>query len=85
MDGADRARVLATMFAGKEAVVKALNLADRTFSWRDIEVLPHQGGKAVVNLRGSLGGANAGSAGPVICLALACAGDLVLALAVVQS
>ena len=77
----DAAVCLATLFATKEAVVKALGVTDQAFSWRDIEVLPERGATVVVNLHGAF----QGLAPSGIRVALTRAGDLVLALAVVQS
>jgi holo-[acyl-carrier protein] synthase len=43
---------LATRFAGKEAVMKALGTGIRGISWREIEILAEPSGKPVINLYG---------------------------------
>ncbi len=43
---------LASRFAGKEAVMKALGTGIRGISWREIEILAEPSGKPVVNLSG---------------------------------
>ena len=44
---------LATRFAGKEAVIKALGTPlDRGFRWKDVEILSEPSGKPVVRLYG---------------------------------
>lgn len=44
---------LATRFAGKEAVIKALGTPlDRGFTWQDVEILSEPSGKPVVHLYG---------------------------------
>ena len=43
---------LATRFAGKEAVMKALGTGTRGVGWKDIEILRNQLGTPVVNLYG---------------------------------
>jgi holo-[acyl-carrier protein] synthase len=43
---------LASRFAGKEAVMKALGTGIRGISWREIEISAEPGGKPVVNLYG---------------------------------
>jgi holo-[acyl-carrier protein] synthase len=43
---------LATRFAGKEAVMKALGTGARGVSWREIEILSEPSGKPLVNLYG---------------------------------
>jgi holo-[acyl-carrier protein] synthase len=43
---------LASRFAGKEAVMKALGTGVRGISWREIEILAEPSGKPVVNLYG---------------------------------
>lgn len=49
----DHTPSLATRFAGKEAVVKALGTpGDRGFRWKDIEILSEPSGKPVVRLYG---------------------------------
>ncbi len=45
---------LASRFAAKEAVIKALGGMSRGFSWREIEVLSDPRGKPLVNLYGSV-------------------------------
>ena len=45
---------LATRFAGKEAIVKALGTsADRGFRWKEIEILSEPSGKPTVHLHGN--------------------------------
>ena len=45
---------LATRFAGKEAIVKALGTpTDRGFKWKDIEILSEPSGKPTVHLHGN--------------------------------
>jgi holo-[acyl-carrier protein] synthase len=41
---------LAARFAAKEAVMKALNIQDRSIKFTDIEVLPESGGRPSVRL-----------------------------------
>ncbi len=44
---------LATRFAGKEAVIKALGVPNKGLgSWREIEILPDSAGKPLVHLYG---------------------------------
>jgi holo-[acyl-carrier protein] synthase len=43
---------LASRFAGKEAVMKALGTGTRGISWREIEIASELSGKPVVNLYG---------------------------------
>ena len=43
---------LASRFAGKEAVMKALGTGIRGISWREIEIAAEPSGKPVVNLYG---------------------------------
>ncbi|HEY96177.1 MAG TPA: holo-[acyl-carrier-protein] synthase [Dehalococcoidia bacterium] len=43
---------LASRFAGKEAVMKALGTGARGISWREIEIASETSGKPVVNLYG---------------------------------
>ncbi len=43
---------LATRFAGKEAVMKALGTGARGISWREIEILAEPSGKPLVHLSG---------------------------------
>jgi len=43
---------LAARFAAKEAVIKALGLADEPVDWRDIEVVRQPGGECLVALHG---------------------------------
>jgi holo-[acyl-carrier protein] synthase len=43
---------LASRFAGKEAVMKALGTGTRGISWREIEIASESSGKPVVNLYG---------------------------------
>lgn len=43
---------LAARFAGKEAAIKALDLAGKVISWKDIEILSEISGKPVINLYG---------------------------------
>ena len=43
---------LASRFAGKEAVMKALGTGARGISWREIEIASESSGKPVVNLYG---------------------------------
>jgi len=43
---------LASRFAGKEAVMKALGTGVRGISWREIEIIAEPSGKPVVNLYG---------------------------------
>ncbi len=43
---------LAARFAGKEAVIKALNPRDKGISWKEIEILAEPGGKPLVQLYG---------------------------------
>lgn len=76
---------LAEKFAVKEAVVKALGMAGRAFSWRDIEVLPGPGVSPLVNLHGEFQRGAPAVSPAVIRVAVTRAGNLVLALAVVQS
>jgi holo-[acyl-carrier protein] synthase len=45
---------LAVRFAGKEAVIKALNPPQYTVNWKDIEILSGHDGEPVVNLRGEI-------------------------------
>jgi len=45
---------LATRFAGKEAVIKALGGLSNGFRWREIEILSDPRGKPVVHLHGSV-------------------------------
>lgn len=47
-----RVSELAARFAAKEAVMKALGTGVRGIGWREIEVLPMQGGKPLVFLHG---------------------------------
>ena len=48
----DRPEKLASRFAGKEAVMKALGTGARGISWREIEIASESSGKPVVNLYG---------------------------------
>ena len=48
----DKPEKLASHFAGKEAVMKALGTGARGISWREIEILSEPSGKPVVNLYG---------------------------------
>ena len=43
---------LASRFAAKEAVIKALNFSDSGIGWRDIEVLKNQDGDCFIDLHG---------------------------------
>jgi holo-[acyl-carrier protein] synthase len=43
---------LAARFAGKEAVLKALNMPGTGIRWKDIEILSEDNGKPVVRLHG---------------------------------
>lgn len=43
---------LASRFAGKEAVMKALGTGARGISWREIEITAESSGKPIVNLYG---------------------------------
>jgi holo-[acyl-carrier protein] synthase len=43
---------LAARFAGKEAVMKALNAFDVNISWREVEILSDSRGKPVLSLNG---------------------------------
>jgi holo-[acyl-carrier protein] synthase len=43
---------LASHFAGKEAVMKALGTGVRGIGWREIEIMPEPSGKPTVNLYG---------------------------------
>jgi len=45
---------LATRFAAKEAVIKALGGRSQGFRWREIEILADSRGKPVVHLHGSV-------------------------------
>ena len=45
---------LASRFAGKEAVIKALGGLSKGFSWREIEILSDPRGKPLVQLYGSM-------------------------------
>ncbi len=47
-----RVQELATRFAAKEAVMKALGTGARGVAWREIEVLPNRRGKPLVYLYG---------------------------------
>lgn len=49
----NNAASLAARFAGKEAVLKALNVPIRGISYRDIEILADTNSRPVVQLRGS--------------------------------
>ena len=44
---------LATHFAGKEAVMKALGTGTKGIGWREIEILPNSNGKPLVQLHGT--------------------------------
>ena len=46
---------LASRFAGKEAVMKALGTGARGISWKEIEIVSEPGGKPVVRLYGKAG------------------------------
>ncbi len=48
----DNPERLASHFAGKEAVMKALGTGARGVGWREIEILSEPSGKPVVNLHG---------------------------------
>jgi holo-[acyl-carrier protein] synthase len=48
----NRPEKLASRFAGKEAVMKALGTGARCVAWREIEILSEPSGKPVVNLYG---------------------------------
>ena len=48
----DNPEKLASRFAGKEAVMKALGTGARGVGWREIEILSEPSGKPVVNLHG---------------------------------
>ncbi len=50
----DHAPSLASRFAAKEAVIKALGGMSRGFSWREIEILSDPRGKPLLNLYGSV-------------------------------
>jgi len=50
----DHAPSLASRFAAKEAVIKALGGLSRGFSWREIEILSDPRGKPLINLYGSV-------------------------------
>ncbi len=50
--GTVNAARLAGRFAAKEAVMKALNVADRAVPWRSIEVVRAPGGRPSVSLHG---------------------------------
>jgi len=43
---------LATLFAGKEAVMKVLGTGTKGIGWREIEILPNSDGKPLVQLHG---------------------------------
>jgi holo-[acyl-carrier protein] synthase len=49
-----RTESLAARFAGKEAVMKALNLTGLAVSWREIEILTDPDGKPLVTLYGHM-------------------------------
>lgn len=48
----NRPSSLATRFAGKEAVIKALEPQTKSIGWKEIEILSHPNGKPSVRLYG---------------------------------
>ena len=48
----ERPGPLASRFAGKEAVMKALGTGVRGIKWREVEILAERGGKPLVQLYG---------------------------------
>jgi holo-[acyl-carrier protein] synthase len=81
----DDAAKLATRFAGKEAVVKALGTGFRAVRLRDVEIvtLPH--GKPVVRLTGSAAVAAAALGANIVQISLTRDGDFALAVASANS
>lgn len=49
----DKVSALASRFAGKEAVMKALGTGIKGVGWRDIEILSNSDGKPLVRLHGN--------------------------------
>ena len=49
----DKVSALASRFAGKEAVMKALGTGIKGVGWRDIEILSNSDGKPLVRLYGN--------------------------------
>ena len=54
VDGTPDPARLAARFAAKEAVLKALDRAERGTSWRDIEVVRTESGRCYIRLHGRL-------------------------------
>jgi len=50
---ADNVSALASRFAGKEAVMKALGTGIKGIGWRDIEIISNSDGKPLVRLHGN--------------------------------
>lgn len=48
----EKPQSLAARFAGKEAVIKALNTDTKVINWKDIEILSDNSGQPVVHLYG---------------------------------
>ncbi len=78
------AQRLAARFAAKEAALKALNVAHRGVSWRDIEVRRHQDGDCALVLHGSARSAARESGLEVTSLSLTHEGDYAAAVVLVQ-
>jgi holo-[acyl-carrier protein] synthase len=66
---------LAARFAAKEAVIKALRLADEGVSWRDIEVVKQREGDCELRLHGRVAAAAAGEGARELRLSLSHDGD----------
>jgi holo-[acyl-carrier protein] synthase len=70
-----RAQRLAARFAAKEAVMKALQLAEAGVGWRDIEVIKHPGGDCDIALHGRAAEVAAAAGAGQILLSMSHDGD----------
>jgi holo-[acyl-carrier protein] synthase len=78
------AQRLATRFATKEAVIKALDLVDVGVDWRNIEVRNGPSGRPAVQLQGSLAERAKGLGAPALDLSLSHEGDIAIAVVIAQ-
>jgi len=72
----------ALRFAAKEAALKAFDLAHEGINWRDIEVVPSEGGRCSLQLHGKAARLVDPTATSHICLSLSHDGDYAVALVV---
>ena len=80
-----RAPQLASRFAAKEAVMKALGTGIRGISWKDIEVVRYMGGAPTIRLH-ARAKARADSLGiPVVSVSLSHSQDFAIAFVVAES